>query len=506
MTDLEKTDTGKTDGPGGEQITVGNEWGTAIYLADLDRIYKTILQTCKLVGQECIRTMCQTKDNQFGLCMEETSTQRRAVLAEREVNNNCFKEVKDCVSSTNSEQSNYLNDIVSEYDEDFKLTWPGSNDVLIYGEDPDPTSDIKIAKNIWGRCNVESTVDKSNTIIVTDDSVLGWFGKSTAVSCYTGQCADNMYTIFYTDSGIVNNEDCSGKGSSAYERCGTNSNTMRDGGITNVDGSNTDEESILMVSVITNTNLEGGFYYTNGNTSHFTNCCDSKIKDGYENCCGKADGTDMQAVPTGINITSTATTGPSSCNTQTQCCFEYYGSGSSRPAGTDDAYCVPSSINKWTYIATSGSTHLFCLGGLNTSGRENYGEDDKSSDKTCDGTFVTVNAGTGIYSSRLGSSTGTERYLNYFYANENDKPEDKEEHHKLYVYLTTSKSGFCESNKVTSDGYYSTNCDINDRHGLGPKHHVAYCEYGFEINNRNQTFACCSDAGCEQYKFKAGSQ
>jgi hypothetical protein len=149
------------------------------------------------------------------------------------------------------------------------------------------------------------------------------------------------------------------------------------------------------------------------------------------------------------------------------------------------------------------------LGDLNSTA---YGADDEAGNPattTCGGTFVTVDAEKGIYSSKFGSSNGTERYLNYVYANSDNDPDQKDSHHILYVYLTQENglNNICSTNTLANPGYYSVDkCQPLDSNHGDPKHHVAYCENGFEINKTQEMFRCCgsglpgSNASCPQYK------
>lgn len=466
--------------------TVGEGWGNAMHKADLERMYRTILQTCKLVGQECIKTMCQTRDQQFGLCLEDNSSQRRAILSTKN-GNNCYDEVEQCVGQADYDE--YLKDIVDEYDADFHVKRPGDY-TSIYSDDKPKA---KIGKNIWGMCEKEGVFEVDNRIVLDNETVLGWFGRGTNVpSCYTGECEDGSYIIFRNYDTKVGKwtENCNMYGSSAYEFCGADKSGMEAGGI--VGG---EDKSILLVG-----NIPAGSVLPDNfkHKGQFTNCCNSEIKDKWENCCGEG----MGDYSTGINKDSLY-------DGINMCSFDYYVAGSNTypeliiSHTNTYNYCVPTDMGigvGWKYIATNvwgDSTsykHLFCLGNLRNGA---YGTNDSDNDntETCEGTFVTVDEN-GIYSSRLGSSgDAVERYLNYFYANTNDAPDKGGEHHKLYVYLPAN---FYNSNQPKEAGYYpiaSSDYVKNETYGNYPRHHVAYCEEGFYIDTDNDKFGCCKNDG-----------
>ncbi|MDR1027116.1 MAG: hypothetical protein LBL46_01730, partial [Rickettsiales bacterium] len=159
----------------------------------------------------------------------------------------------------------------------------------------------------------------------------------------------------------------------------------------------------------------------------------------------------------------------------------------------------------WNHIATNGSTHLFCLGTLGTANDAHgtpshmYGESDNDAaarvTTTCSGTFVRV-YGSGIYRSGLGGA-GTEKYLNYFYGNNDSKSgADKTQHHNLFVYFPERTI----NNTTMPAGFYNSNTNNTPATETIIGHRVAYCENGFNIDWSNNVFSCCNASdGCVQY-------
>jgi hypothetical protein len=241
----------------------------------------------------------------------------------------------------------------------------------------------------------------------------------------------------------------------------------------------------------------------------FTNCCLSGVKDGYGNCCefGMSNNTFLSG------IIGTSAARPSGlCNPERQCCFEWDSTntqnGTIRPDLATGTYCKPDTSANWEYIATNDRLHLFCLGTLHN---DKYGLPDSASEKTCDGTFVTVDQ-YGLYRSKMtvGSTTnGIEKYMNYYYDNISNSADAIDSHHMLYVYLYPD---FFSSGMPSAAGYYRLSRDGEDIIMDQPAnvknptqimyHRVSFCENGFWIN-AGGGFGCCdASEPCNTYNVK----
>ena len=483
---------------------------------DLQKTYATILQNCKIVGQECISLMCQTNESQFGLCFDTKSSQRGSILNTALNENTCYIDVAECVANT---QEDDLSMIETENPNDF-----ASFDNLAGGSNMSTLE--KISRNIWGSCDPDkSLTDEDNKIITGTNSILSWFGGNTTDSCYSESCPSDSYNVFVEWSGTKWNYACQMNASSAYEQCAISNSAGGIAGCYTNPGLNQtvdcDSRGIIGVhrytdglppGMIYNAVLEGSYaaadpdkarFFPDIGGNYFTNCCSSGIKDDLGNCCetgtitgigGASNRGNTATSGVGIGMDS-STDGKAVCDPKRQCCFN-----ETQPANTGSKYCVPPETKdapeKWNHIATNGGTHLFCWGALSDDdGNHYYGESDADNAKiktTCKGMFVAVD-GAGIYRTRL-SGNGTERFLNYFYDNSNNGGGvDKQLHHRLFVYLVPD-SGLDWFDKA-KDGFYNITgiLEVTSQTIIG--HRVAYCKSGFWISRSNNLFGCCGAAG-----------
>lgn len=505
-------------GGAGAADQAGEGWAKGMEEVDLQKTYKTILQNCKLVGQECVKLQCQTNENQFGLCLEQKAPQRRVILYTSLKDNVCYKEVESCVGQIGDMK--ILDTIVSNNQSDFLD--PGGDRYLITGSSR--SNKTKISENIWGRCASPNLVDPANKILLTDEheaSVLAWFGKSVSDNCFTGLCEDgSSYVYEIRSSSTSSAEGCAADGSpisSGYEVCNLGAEISDNGGI-----ANGNENSIVLINTASST-VNSKMFYVKGGKTYFTNCCYSREKDGFGNCCEYEAGSiqsnlmnTQNIYQSGIGFTMPSTALPSAgglCDPTRQCCFE--DSQRSQNADANYKYCVPKVNAVLQYIASAGKKHLFCMGsmtGVAGGGKTpGLGVSDSNAGETCAGTFLMVDGETGIYRTHLGNSaTAIERYLNYFYDNINTISGGVDEQHRLKVYMPVGNYSIEGGSdlRISGENYYYFATDtngvnhsssgVNGSH-RGP-HRIAYCEHGFKINIKSQTFSCCNSSdNCLKY-------
>lgn len=535
---------------GGGNGRVGKDWENGMEYIDVQKIYETVLQNCRIVGQECIKLQCKSSGDQFGLCSEWDSIQRAKIISANRTNNYCYNEVLNCIGDVSPE---ILEKIGILFSNDFQhVSVLGDSEVQYKYSLSDIDVARKLGKNIWGMCSsgpidsnsrimtVDNYIDIENTlkqlIVQKDDNdgitnianvgpqfvfsgdnessatpalfynirpladsqptLLSWFATSTRNDdCYTGLCEDGSFGLFSFYDILGKIDICSNFGSSAYENCG---NGMVSGGITGNDPS-----SIIRISKNT-MGVDNTFSVVadmSRNENYFTNCCPDKIKDELGNCCQGPE--PMTTIEVNIQFESESMT--NLCNPAGQCCFELapdaektggYTSNWTTSRTPPNTYCVPQTTNdddetvvqqEFNYIATNGGTHLFCMGRLNTEDLSSVIGND-----ICDGMLVTVTAD-GIYRSKFGAGA-TEKFLNYFYYNDANIATERSDLHILYTYRGTTPMW------VNSNGGFFNNSSTEER-DKKINHSVAYCKYGFLLSRHG--FECCTSAmQCKDYQIQ----
>ncbi|MDR1826077.1 MAG: hypothetical protein LBQ49_00105 [Rickettsiales bacterium] len=511
------------------ESAVGTEWAGGIKDVDLQKTYAAILQNCRIVGQECIRLQCQTRENQFGLCTDTDSSQRRNILSTN--SNHCYNEVSACVGQVADED---LRAIRKNNSVDFKEYCGAESTGGEIGACPEEfDSKTVIARSIWGRCNLPITNKDSKITFLAIrgmDTILQWFsGGSGSNNCNTGECPEGRVVVFYPGSGT--DDRCDDTGSSVYENC-SGEKDLNGGGpsASETESASPGKEIIIIHENGVSVGVNGGFLF---NVNKFTNCCYSGKKDTLGNCCQDLDrASDFTIDNLGkshVKMEWTAAVegdppvqgspGMGGTCLANMCCFEtrlpegnstdWYPGNERASVPVPDDYCMPSKddepIGGWNYVATEGETHLFCSGTLDN---RNYG--DVGIPETCSGTFVTVTKD-GIYSSRLSTNANaTERYLNYAYINEDNNMEGDAINHRMLIIYINGKNYSLSAGyepgwyKVTQGGLEircGTNWTNSTECGVPKNHSVAYCENGFKITNPKTAMCCLPSETCKTYKF-----
>ena len=169
------------------------EWNDGIDEIVTENTYSSILQTCRIVGENCIVDTCQTSTGKFELCLTDYSMTRANILTRAA----CWNKVTECVNSAGDDA---LATIQKQYSLGNNL-----NDFYnqIYVEAPDddaqacpdqcknknPDNNIEcykclLAEKIWGNCKYDAltTPEDQNNILQpknSEENLLTWFADST---------------------------------------------------------------------------------------------------------------------------------------------------------------------------------------------------------------------------------------------------------------------------------------------------------------------------------------
>jgi len=426
----------------------GKEWMKGMDDIDAQKTYETLKKNCKLIGQDCIRRTCQSNDGSLDLCKEKRILRKKIINTAYDMEPNnlnvCYMEVQECVKGADEQ---VLKKIVENNSVDFSRFTTATRGTGLYDFQ-------KISRWIWGNCSpndpsqdaAEGTEKSSKIDIEFTDSVLAWFSSTTkSIECEGGGCTDTDKDIFIGTKCVPKTDV-----DSTFEECGSN-------------------------KIIIN------------KATGFNNCCSPLNKDGFGNCC-QSKGLPSDTHLVGGRITFESTSQNGICNSAQQCCFDDDKSNRSTDQFSGK-YCSPSEESKWHYIATAGNKHLFCLGDWS-----------KDASHKCTGTFVSVNATTGIYKSRFDiPNPGTEKYLNYFYANMNNNEGKVADQHFLVIYKSDG-TWIMPSNKTTPSAWPGWSASPQNL-----RHSVAFCDDGFKIDKSGKgSFSCCAsppeDPRCKNYE------
>ncbi|MCL2758066.1 MAG: hypothetical protein FWE64_01960 [Alphaproteobacteria bacterium] len=185
----------------GSGQAAGEGWADGMTMIATRRTFDQIMQTCRLVGENCIVRNCSNISGKFGLCMTPTQRQRRNIM-NRSL---CWSEVYRCVNEAGPATLTLIMD--SEFFAPIPLGSSGrysncQNDV---GPDqnqrPQRWSNrdaCQIAEHIWGNCDKRPDVESNNPLILHtnefENTLLAWIrantgsGEGSSDSCYGFEC------------------------------------------------------------------------------------------------------------------------------------------------------------------------------------------------------------------------------------------------------------------------------------------------------------------------------
>jgi hypothetical protein len=529
------------------------EYGKAVEKIDLAKTYATILQTCNLVGKECVKRSCSDGLNDFGLCMFGQNRVRRILLQYDIEKNHCKEEVRNCIKQADEQAADgaYDSNLVKICElnprDFFKTTFETPAAEECKRNTHAGVAD-KLTDNIWGGCEKTDLDWAKNKIEIPDstknpnETVLSWFDQNTLTSgrnpgmegsCSPGNCIDGKYKVWWYDADNGWKSICSEYGSTGYEACSFNEGKMGHGGSTSSTSTNIlPGDTVIYINFINDNNTVPPKLRMKDDPAYSTNCCASGKKDLFGNCCSVNtangvtgdDTTDAPGTPVkNLESTTNGSNGP--CDPSKMCCWGHYGADNSFGSAVKGNYCAP---DDFTFVARKTSdanykgtgTSLFCQGGL-----------DNTPEIECKGSFVTVDSN-GIYRTSTGCGDCTEKYMNYIYYNMEDKYHsgtDLSKTHRLLVWITgewkffnpnydnPSQSSWIPMSNVTLPEMANFSCNMVSNilscSGSGFGHQVKYCEYGLKIvfdkTNGQEHVECCqsnSNKNCKTYQIEDKDQ
>ena len=274
------------------QITAN--WSDGATNIATTQTYDTIINTCRQIGRDCIVNSCKSITGNFGLCESiHGSVNRHSILTR----NSCWNEVYNCVAAASDESINNIHAILpynSNIPADLYTAMYGSDYANIYDFCTDPNTAhpcsinsasadcyrCRIAEQIWGHCAKRpSGADLNKILMPTDPStttLLSWFAKNTHTQDSDESCSVSICPTGQIDFTI---------GTEAM--CLAPKDVMKCTSVCVLQQNN---------NTVSCARDEGGniIYYDNIlcrapdaqiDTPAGKNCCPSRVKDGFNNCC-----------------------------------------------------------------------------------------------------------------------------------------------------------------------------------------------------------------------------
>ena len=207
----------------------GDTWTTGVSAIQLENTYKTLMDTCRQVGQACIIQVCTSVSGNFGLCESiSNSTNRKTIINHTA----CWDQVKECIASAGDDKIAEIIDTqeipltdnefyeqmysdghrVDDNVETCKIS--GSTNRCVHKMCADECTNTnspncrtcRLAEKIWGNCEVPPTTSLSSAsehnqirIPKTGETgtLLSWFAVNTGTKDEPDSCRDTTCGVGY---------------------------------------------------------------------------------------------------------------------------------------------------------------------------------------------------------------------------------------------------------------------------------------------------------------------
>lgn len=198
------------------------EWNDGIDEIVTENTYSSILQTCRIIGENCIVDACQTSTGKFELCLTDSSMPRANIL----MGSNCWKQVYDCIAKAGDAS---LEKIKNEH------TIPNPNGYNFCTADCTNENTLgcykcRLTHKIWGTCQenpeaigIENKINTTNN----EDTLLSWLATNTDNDSCSAQIATCSNSIEVEDrlTNCCNGAKISLGNNDSYSICCTSSDT-----------------------------------------------------------------------------------------------------------------------------------------------------------------------------------------------------------------------------------------------------------------------------------------